>query len=278
MGAPVDHARQPGVGQHGDGHRAVLGQVAQVLLHLRRSGGAVDAEHVRLHGQQRRHRRADLGTDQHPARGLDGHLHLHGDGSPLGLHGPAAGGHGGLGLQQVHAGLDDEQVDAALQQTARLLFVGVPESDEADVTDGRQLRPGPDRAGHVAWPPVAGPAGRDLLGDAGRRHVQRVGPIGDAVLLQHGAERAEAGRLDHVHAHREEVVVHGGDDVRPGQAQHLVAALELRAAEVVRREVEPLDEGAEGAVEHDQAVVDRIEVVLDRHPVNATGARRDRTR
>ena len=50
-----------------------------------------------------------------------------------------------------------------------------------------------------------------------------------------------------------------GDDVGPGEAEHLVAALELGAAEVVGRQVEALDEGAEGAVEDDDALVDRVE-------------------
>ena len=220
VGAAVDDAGQAGVGQHADRHRAVLREVAEVLLHLGRPGGAVDAEHVGLHGQQRRQRGADLGADQHPTRRLDRHLHLQrAPGRPGGLHGPAAGDHRRLGLQQVHAGLDDEQVDAALEQPPRLLLVGVAQLGEADVTERRQLGARADRAGHVAGRPSGAAARRPPPGDAGRGHVERVGLVGDPVLGEHGAERAEGGRLDHVDADGEEVVVHRGDDVGPGEAR-----------------------------------------------------------
>ena len=96
--------------------------------------------------------------------------------------------------------------------------------------------------------------------------------VGDVVLGQHGAEAAEAGGLDGVDADVEEGGVHPGDDVGPGQAQHLVAAFEGLPAEVVGREVETLDVGAEGAVEDDDPLVHRLEVGLCTHwTPHATG-------
>ena len=91
-----------------------------------------------------------------------------------------------------------------------------------------------------------------LAGDAGGGDVELVGPLGDAVLAERdGEERPERGRLDHVDADLEEGVVHPGDDVGPGDDEHLVAALEGLAAEVVRAQPEHLHVGAEGAVVDD---------------------------
>jgi len=52
--------------------------------------------------------------------------------------------------------------------------------------------------------------------------------------------------------------VHRLDDVRPGEAQHLVAPFERRSTEVVGGEVEVLDERAEGSIENDDALADSI--------------------
>ena len=48
-----------------------------------------------------------------------------------GGHGPPAADHGRLGLQQVVAGLDEQQVDAAVEEAARLLLVDVAQVGEA---------------------------------------------------------------------------------------------------------------------------------------------------
>ena len=49
VGATVYHAGESGVRQHADRHRRVLGQIAQVLLHLGRSGRAVNTDHIGPH-------------------------------------------------------------------------------------------------------------------------------------------------------------------------------------------------------------------------------------
>ena len=112
----------------------------------------------------------------------------------------------------------------------------------------------------------------DLAGDAGGGDVELVGLVGDVVLVEHRREAAEARRLDGVDADVEERGVHAADDVGPGEAQHLVAALERGAAEVVGGQVEALDVRPEGAVEDDDPFGDGIEVGLPGHcPLNATG-------
>ena len=54
--------------------------------------------------------------------------------------------------------------------------------------------------------------------------------------------------------------MHLGHQVRPGLDQHLVAALEVGAAEVRRRQAEQLQVRAHGAVEDDHAPAQCVEV------------------
>ena len=151
------------------------------------------------------------------------------------------------------------------EQPAGLLLVGVAQLGEADVAEARQLGAGADRAGDVAGPAVGGVVVGDLAGDAGGGDVELVGLVGDAVLVEDRGEAAEAGRLDGVDTDVEERGVHAGDDIGPGGAEHLVAAFERRPAEVVGTQVDALDVGAEGAVEHDDPPLDRLEVGLACH-------------
>ena len=62
-------------------------------------------------------------------------------------------------------------------------------------------------------------------------------------------------------ADAEERVVELADHVGAGEDEDLVAALEVGAAEVVGGEVGALQPGAEGAVEHEDALAQRVEEV-----------------
>ena len=79
------------------------------------------------------------------------------------------------------------------------------------------------------------------------------------VLVEHERERAERRGLDRVDPDREELLVHLRDEVGPGEHELLVAALERLAAEVVGAEVVALHPRAERAVEHEHALVERVE-------------------
>ena len=63
--------------------------------------------------------------------------------------------------------------------------------------------------------------------------------VGEAVLGEHQRRRAERVGLDDVGAGREVEARESAHHVRPGEAEVLVAALELRAAEVGGGQVEP---------------------------------------
>ena len=75
--APVDDRRQAGVRQAREEGAAVLGEVAEVLGHLRRAGRAVQPDHVGVHRLERGERGADLGAEEQAAGGLDRDLDHH---------------------------------------------------------------------------------------------------------------------------------------------------------------------------------------------------------
>ena len=93
-------------------------------------------------------------------------------------------------------------------------------------SDG-QLRAGPDRADHEP-----GPVGRSSsrrrprLAISAALLVDLERLVGDLVLVEHEREGAEGGGLDRVDAGLEELGVHLGDEVGPGEHEVLVAALE----------------------------------------------------
>ncbi len=88
-----------------------------------------------------------------------------------------------------------------------------------------------------------------LAGDAGGGDVDRVRPVGQVILGEDERGPAEGVGLDDVGPGLEVAAVDRGDDVRAGQVQVLVAALERFAAEVGGAEVSGLDGRAHGAVE-----------------------------
>ena len=266
VGLAIHHARQARVRQHADGDLGVLAEVTQVFLHLGRPGGAVDADGIGLHGHECRVRSADLGPHQHATRGLHGDLHLDGDVPTGGLHCATAGLHRCLYLQQVHARLDEEQVAATVDQSARLLLVGIAQFGEGDVAERGQLGARPDGTRHVAGSSVLRLVlVRHAACDGGGGHVQFVCLLGDVVLGENGGETAEAGGLDGIHAGIQEGAVHRLDHVGTCEGEHLVAALERRSAEVVRTQVESLHERAERPVENDDPFADCFCVRLACH-------------
>ena len=92
----------------------------------------------------------DVGADQQRAGGL--HRHLHEDRrvrSGLGA-GDLGAVHRRLDLQRVLAGLDQDRIDAARDQAARLLGERRLQRVVGDVAEARQLGARPDAADHPA--------------------------------------------------------------------------------------------------------------------------------
>ena len=241
--------RQAGVRHARHRHPGVLGEVAQVLAHLRGAGGAVEADRVDAEGLERRQGGSDLAADQHRARGLHGDL---GEDRQVGpRRGDRALGadDGGLGLQQVLGGLDEDGVSTALDQAGDLLAVGVAERGERGVTERRQLGAGADRTQHEPGLLRRGPGVGRLAGDGGAGPGELTDAVLDAVLAEIAEVRPEGVGLDAVDADRQVGVVDGADDVGPGHVEDLVAA--LVALEVVEAGVGRLQHGPHGAVGDD---------------------------
>ena len=208
----------------------------------------------------------DLRAGEHAPGELDGHLGLDGRLPADRGHRPAAAVHRRPQREQVEHGLDDEQVDAAVEQRLGLDLVGVAHLGVADLAERGELGAGADGARH---PPGAG-GGREVVGDPpGDRCAgggQLVGAVGDPVLTERDGERSECVGLDDVDPGGEEGTVEVLDDVGAGDVQELVAPLEGGAAEVVSGEPGPLQRGAGGAVEDHHPVAHRLQVA---HAVTA---------
>ena len=256
----VDHRGQAGVGDAGDGHPAGGRQMAQGLAHLDRSGGAVEADHVDLHGIEHGQGGGDLGAWQHAPGQLDRHLDLQRHDPVQGHHGPPRPVDGRLGRQQVEHRLDQEEVHAALQQAQRLLLVGVAQVGVGDLAQGRELGARAHAPGHPSGTVRRGELGRHRFGDLGAGAADLTGPVGQAVLGQHDRGRPERPRFDHVAADLVEGAVDLGDQVGAGVDQDLVAALELGPTEVLRAQTQQLQVGAHGAVEDEDALTQRREI------------------
>ncbi|CAM5624457.1 hypothetical protein SAURM35S_07320 [Streptomyces aurantiogriseus] len=249
VGAVLGEDRQAGVGHAQQRGAGVPGQVAQVFAHLGRARRAVQADHVDTEGLQRGQRGADLRAEQHGAGRLERHRDQQRHVDAGRLHRAPRAQDRRLRLEQVLRGLDDQGVRAAGEQALGVRLEAVAQRAVADVAEGGQLRAGSDRTQHPALAAVARAVlvGR-LTGDAGARLGQLVHAVGDVVLGHGRVVRAEGVRLDAVHAGAEVRLVDGADDVRPGDVEDLVAALEV--LEVLEGGLLGLEHGAHGPVGH----------------------------
>ena len=100
--------------------------------------------------------------------------------------------------------------------------------------------------------------GRRLARDLGGAAVDLDGLVRQAVLGEHERRAPEGVRLDHVGAGREVVRVHFSDEIGPRQDQVLVAALEVRTSEILRRQVLALHPRPRRPVEHEDALGEKL--------------------
>ena len=244
---------QAGVRDAVDGRRGELAEEADRVAHVVGAGGAVQADDVDLQRLQRGEHGGDVGAQQHLAavgqqrdRGLDG------EDPVLELEGLARAEDGGLDLQDVLGGLDDEQVGAAADQALGLLGEDLDQLGESDRAERRVIRGGQvagraDRAGDEAI------LADGLAGDLGGLLVDLEGVLAQAPLLELEAGGLEGVGLDDLGAGAHHRLVQLLDDVGPVQDERLVA-LALQPAVVGLREVELLQRRAHRAVEDDDVV------------------------
>ena len=243
-----------------DRYGRVLAEEPDRVAHVLGPGRAVQTDHLHVERGQRGEDRRDVGAQQHLAalreqrdRGLDGQR-------PAGLLERLAGAEdGGLDLQDVLSGLDDDQIRAALHQAARLLGEDLDELAEADLAErrvvgGGQVAGRPDRPGHEAI------LARGLAGDLRGLRVDLERSVAQAPLVELQMTRLEGVRLDDLGAGLEHRLVHALDHIGAVQDERLVA-LARQAAVVLARQVEHLERGAHAAVVDHDAGSDGLDVV-----------------
>lgn len=222
-----------------------------MLAHLGWAGRAVQTDRVDAERRERREGGADLGAHEHGARRLDGHLDEDRHLDTRLRHGLLRAVDGRLGLEEVLAGLDEDRVGAAGDQTGSLLGEGVAQVRVARVPEARQL----GARSHRAEDP-ARLVGRGVLVSAAARDPRaRLGELEDAVVDAVVAEVRPVGPegvgLDAVDTDGEVRVVDRLDHVGAGDVEDLVAALE--PLEVVETEVGRLEHRAHRPVGDDDA-------------------------
>ncbi len=97
-------------------------------------------------------------------------------------------------------------------------------------------------------------ASASSAGELGGALIDSMGLVRETVLAEDVGDCAKGRGFDKVGAHFEEALMHLADSVGAGEDDVFVAALVLRAAEVLGSEIEPLDIGAERAVDHEDAL------------------------
>ena len=180
--------------------RRIRSQVADRVVHLLGTGGAVQADGGDVEHLQRGQRRADLGAQQHGARRFQRHLHLHGNVLAGLLQRVEDADQPGFRLQNVLAGLQQQNVNAALDQRDGLLGIGGGHVVEADVSQRRQLGRRPHRSRDKALASVEKARG-NLACQLRGGEVDLVYLVLQVVFSQHDAGGAEGVGLHHVAAH-----------------------------------------------------------------------------
>ncbi len=229
----VDHGGKAGIGQARHRDRGVTSEVVQRFEHLGRSGRAVEADDVDIHGFESTQRGTDLGAGEHGAGELDGDLHLEGQTNAGGSHGPAGAVDGGLRLEEVEDGLDDDQVNAALDQCCGLLFIEAPKVGIPNLTEGRELRSRPDAPSDPPGSIRGGVVVCRGSGETSGGQVQLSHPVGLSIFGQYRCEGPERVGLDHVASDFEKRPVDPVHRIRTADDQELIAAFEIGTPEVI---------------------------------------------
>ena len=176
-----------------------------------------------------------------------------------------------LGVERVEDGFDQQQVGAALEQSFDLLGIGDAQFVEGDGAEAGIGDVGRDRSGAIGRPERAGDETRAAvlaLREIGRRarkpcalDVELMGDALHAVIGLGNARRGEGVGRDDVGAGAEIREMDVADRVGLAEDEQIVVAadfavpgIETGAAIALLVELEPLDHGAHGAVEHQDAL------------------------
>ena len=253
-GAVRAELRQAGVGHHRQREPGVAGQVAQVLAHLGRAGGAVEPDQVDAERLQRGQRGADLGAEQHRAGGLDGDVgdqrHRPAGRRPSPACAPMIAD---LACSRSWQVSTMHRVGAAVEQAGDLLLVGVAQRRRSGTWPSvGSLVPGPTEPSTQRGRSGVRVAVGDLAGERGAGLGQLADPVGDVVLGEVGPVGAEGVGLDRVGAGLEVGVVDAADDV--GRVTLRISLQPSRPSKSSRRQVGGLQHRAHRPVGDDDAL------------------------
>ena len=178
--------------------------------------------------------------------------------------------HRRLGVEGVEDGLDQQDVRPALHQRVGGLVVLFRQFREADVAEARIVDVRRDRQGAAGRPQHPRDEARLVRSAVLVRHpaCQHGRGVVDLphqflhTVVGHGGTRAVEGvGLDDVRAHLQVLLVDAADDLRLGQHQQVVVALQVAGpvgkalAPVIRLlQPVPLDHGAHGTVQDQDAL------------------------
>ncbi len=234
-------------------------EAAEVVRHELRARGAVQADREQRRVHDRGVERLDVLAGEHRAHGLDRDRHHHRRPPPDLGERLLDADQPGLEVARVLRRLEQENVRAAREQAERLRPVVDDHLVEGHASrDRHRLGRRPHRPRDEPQAPGRRSRGRRLARELGRAAVELDGPVREAVLGEHERRPAERVGLDHVRARGEIIRVHSPHQVRPRDHQVLVAPLELRAAEILGREVLSLDPGPRRAVEHEDPLGEKL--------------------
>ena len=172
------------IGLDRDAARPILAKQLHMLGHLLRPGRTVEAEQRHVERFDHGHRRRDIGADEQCAGGLDRHLHEDRLIPTRRLTRAFGGVDRRLDLQRILAGLDQNGVDAALDEPAALHGQRRFERVVIDMPERRQPRTRPDRADHEPRLAVDGESADRFARQFAGAAVEGVGLIGDAEFGQ----------------------------------------------------------------------------------------------
>jgi hypothetical protein len=276
-----------GVGQAGIGVAADegvarhLGQLLDVRAHEGRAQSAVQAHRQRLGVAHAVPKRGDgLAAQDAPRSVGDGAADDEGQAHTTGVKVFVDGKQGGLGVQGIEDGFDQQHIDAAFDQGLHLLVIGHPQLFKVDVTSAGVVHIGADAGGFGGGAQgahrIAGFVGGGELvacgaGNAGRGTVHLHRQIGHVVIGLGDGGGAKGVGLDQIGTGGQIALVDVADDVRAGETEQLVIAfdvavkvgetLALAALAAEARppvlglgELKSLDHGAHGTVQNDDTL------------------------
>ena len=237
-------------------------QVAEVFAHFVGAGGAVQADHVDAERLQGGEGRPDFRPEQHGAGGFHGDVADDGQAvADLG-EGLLAAVDGGLDLEEILGGFDEDAVRSPINHAQGCFPVVGFQIQVRGVPKGGQFRAGPHGAEHEAAHAI--PAGAELVGDgagdAGAFVGEFLAAVGNVVVGKVGEVTAERVGFYQVRPRGEIGTVNLGHHVRAGVIEDFVTAFQ---AEEIRFDVkvEALQLGAHGAVANEDATVEGVEEV-----------------